>query len=206
MQWIAMLTMLIDHIGAVFFPDQQWLRIIGRIAFPLYAYLMVIGYQRTRSYTKYVLRVALLAAISQPMYQWAFDTKHFNIIVTLLVGLILFKLMDAAAKNTIIQCLGVITALFAAEWFSLDYGAYGLALMLIFRYASRERMVLYHGLLELLYLLVWGIQFFSLIVTCFISFLPNWVKKVDQINVPRWLWRSFYPLHLLIIAIISYNI
>lgn len=178
MQWIAMLTMLIDHIGIVYFPEQTWLRVIGRIAFPLYAYLMVIGYKRTRNYRKYVFRVAVLAAISQPAYQWAFDTNRLNIVVTLLLGLLLFKLLDTANRKPMIQGALVIVTLLAAEWFSLDYGAYGIALMLLLRYVSKEKLMLYHGLLEFLYLLVWSIQFFSLIVTYIISYQPQWLKKL----------------------------
>lgn len=204
MQWIAMLTMLIDHIGYVFFPEHTWLRMIGRIAFPLYVYTMVLGYTRTRNYRMYVIRVALLAAISQPLYQWAFDTHRLNVIITLLVGLLLFKLLDTFAHKPITQRILTIITLLAAEWFALDYGAYGIALMLLFRYVSRERLMLYHGLLEFLYLLVWNIQFISLIVTFFISYQPQWLKKADQIKVPRWLWRSFYPLHLCIISSFRY--
>jgi len=204
MQWIAMLTMLIDHIGVVYFPEQLWLRMIGRIAFPLYIYLMVLGYKRTRNYRNYVIRVALLAAVSQPMYQWAFDTTRLNVIITLLVGLLLFKLLDTAAKKPMIQGASVIITLLVVEWFAFDYGAYGIALMLIYRYASQEKLMLYHSLLEFLYLLVWKIQIFSLIVTLCISYKPQWLNKVDHIKVPRILWRSFYPLHLCLIASFRY--
>lgn len=204
MQWIAMLTMLIDHIGVVFFPEQIWLRIIGRIAFPIYAYLVVVGYQRTRSYRNYIIRVALLALIAQPAYQWAFDTTHLNIIVTLFVGLVLFKLLDYTAKHRIVQILLVLGTVAAADYFSFDYGAYGILLMLLFRYIRKEKLFLYHALLELVFLLVWGIQFFSLIVTYMISYQANILTKADAVKVPRWLWRSFYPLHLFTLALIKY--
>lgn len=205
MQWIAMLTMLIDHIGVVFFPDQIWLRIIGRIAFPIYAYLVVVGYQRTRSYRNYLIRIALLALIAQPAYQWAFDTTHLNIIVTLFTALVLFKLLDYTAKHRIVQVLLALGTIAAAQYFSFDYGAYGILLMLLFRYIQKEKLFLYHALLELVFLLVWGIQFFSLIVTYMISYQANILTKADAVKVPRWLWRSFYPLHLFILALIKYT-
>lgn len=205
MQWIAMLTMLIDHLGVVFFPDQIWLRIIGRIAFPLYAYLIVIGYQRTRNYRNYLIRLGLLAIISQPVYQWAFDTTQLNVIVTLFVGLLLLKLLDITQNNKPLQLAIAAAVIMLSLFVSLDYGAYGIALMLIFRYVKKEQLLLYHALLELLFLLVWGIQFFSLIVTYFISFQSNSLAKVERLQVPRWLWRSFYPLHLLILALLQYT-
>lgn len=205
MQWVAMLTMLIDHIGVVFFPDQLWLRLIGRIAFPLYAYLIVIGYHRTRSYRNYVIRLSLLAIISQPVYQWAFDTTQLNVIVTLLVGLLLLKVLDMTAKSVPLQVIIAIAVIAISSFVSLDYGAYGIILMLIFRYIRKEQLFLYHAILEIPFLFVWGVQFISLISTYFISYQQQIVQKLDSISVPRWLWRSFYPLHLLILAYINYT-
>lgn len=205
MQWIAMLTMLIDHIGVVFYPDQLWLRIIGRIAFPLYAYLIVVGYQRTRSYRNYIIRLGLLAIIAQPAYQWAFHTTGLNVIITLFIGLVLLKLLDLTVKYRLVQLLIVLITLVGSTFFELDYGAYGIVLMLIFRYAQKDKLMLFHALLELGFLLIWGYQFISLIVTYFISQQEKLLAKADTIGVPRWLWRCFYPLHLYILALINYS-
>ena len=205
MQWIAMLTMLIDHIGVVFYQDQTWLRYIGRIAFPLYAYLIVVGYQRTRNYRNYMIRVGLLAIIAQPAYQWAFNTTGLNIIISLFIGLLLFKLLDISAKYRLVQILIVLATLYGSTFFDLDYGAYGIVLMLIFRYVPRDKLMLFHAILELPYIFVWGYQYVSLIVTYFISFQAKWLAKADTIQVPRWLWRCFYPLHLYILALMNYN-
>ena len=49
LQLIAMITMLIDHVGAAFFPDQLEWRVIGRISFPIYAYCIVLGYRHTKN-------------------------------------------------------------------------------------------------------------------------------------------------------------
>jgi len=203
MQWIAMLTMLIDHIGAAFYPDQAWFRIVGRIAFPLYVYFLVAGYMHTRNFKRYVLRLAVLAVISQPFYQWAFDTRSLNIIVTLLAGLLLFKLLDTV-RQPIVQGLAIIVSVLAAEWLSFDYGAYGIALMLIYRYFQKNKLLLAHSVLELIFLVVWGLQFFSLVVTLFISTQHRIVSLLERARAPKWLWRSFYALHLCIIAIIRF--
>ena len=70
---IAIITMTIDHIGYVFFPNIIILRIIGRIAFPLYVYSMMIGYFKTKSLSKYIVRLLLIGIISQIPYSLLFN-------------------------------------------------------------------------------------------------------------------------------------
>ena len=65
---VAMITMLIDHMGVALFPQYRIMRIIGRIAFPIYAYCLTVGCVYTKDIVKYVERLLLLALISQPLY------------------------------------------------------------------------------------------------------------------------------------------
>lgn len=75
MQLIAMLTMLIDHIGYIFFPqDLEW-RYIGRIAFPIYCYALVQGHLHTSSKLRYLLRLLAIAVIAQIPYNLALDPE-----------------------------------------------------------------------------------------------------------------------------------
>ncbi len=62
LKWIAIITMIIDHIGAVLYPvsqypDMAFLRIIGRIAFPIFAFLIVEGYRHTGNLKAYAVRL-----------------------------------------------------------------------------------------------------------------------------------------------------
>jgi len=207
MQWIAMITMLIDHIGAVFFPTEIVLRMIGRLSFPLYVYLMVIGYHRTRSYSKYVFRIGLLAIISQLPYQLAFDTLRFNVIATLLVCLLTLKILDITKLPIAIRVLLTIAVTALLEIISFDYGAYALVLMLIYRYLSSTVMITVQFIAEIIFMIYnsWVFQFISMIITYFIAFKPTTLQKLSQWRAPSWLWRSFYPLHLTLIAIINYS-
>ena len=70
---IALVFMLIDHSGKVLFNNCTEMRILGRIAFPIYVWCMIVGFWRTRSVLKYLLRILLVGALSQPLYVLALD-------------------------------------------------------------------------------------------------------------------------------------
>lgn len=203
-QFLAMLTMLIDHVGAVWFPDQEAWRIIGRLSFPIYAYAMVLGYYRTSNYNRYLGRLALLAILSQLPYQLAFQTNEVNVIATLFVCLLLLRLLDLWSGQVWLQFGAVTASLLLLESIPFDYGAYAALLVLIFRYSTSHLMVLLHFCLNLIGLLTYGwvLQLFSLFTTMLIVYLPEFIGALNRIRVPRMLWRSFYPLHLTLIFII----
>lgn len=70
---IALIFMLIDHMGAVIFSQVQELRIIGRLAFPIYCWCMIVGFCYTRCVWKYLLRILVVGLISQPIYAFALN-------------------------------------------------------------------------------------------------------------------------------------
>jgi hypothetical protein len=89
---LAAATMLIDHIGVVFFPDAIGWRIVGRLSFPLFIWLLVQGEAHTRDIWRYVLRLVALGAVTQPIYQLTFGTARPNILFVLLLGLVCLRL------------------------------------------------------------------------------------------------------------------
>ncbi len=202
MQWIAMLTMLIDHVGLVFYPNQEFCWIIGRIAFPIYAYALVQGHRYTSSRPRYILRLAVIAVISQIPYQLALDTRGLNVVVTLFVGALVLYLLERS-KSWILSSMLIIAACTLLNDLPFDYGAYGLMLILIFRYAKPSWLAPLHMLLNLLFLFVnnWELQMWSVIPTVLITYGPQIWRKLETVRVSRWVWRSFYPLHLLVIAV-----
>ena len=72
---IALLFMFIDHSGKVIFANNQDMRLLGRIAFPIYIWCMIVGLERTRSVPKYLLRILLVGFLSQPLYVLALDSQ-----------------------------------------------------------------------------------------------------------------------------------
>ncbi|MCR2804202.1 conjugal transfer protein TraX [Paenibacillus soyae] len=205
-QFLAMLTMLIDHIGAVWFPDDPIWRIIGRFALPFYVYAIVIGYFRTRDATKYLTRLGLLAVISQIPYMLAFHVTELNVVATLFFCLLTFILLDRFSTKPAVGFAITAAMLVLLEAIPFDYGAYALLLALIFRYAQPQLYVVLHLILNIasVFYKGWVLQLFSLLATIWIVYLPDLMRSMDRVRVPRFIWRSFYPLHLALIALVHY--
>lgn len=215
MQLIAMITMLIDHLGAVFFFEERWMRIVGRIAFPIYCYLLVVGYRRTRSQKRYAVRLFILALVSQIPFMFAFFTSGVNVIGTLFVSLLILMAVDYFKGQAWLQVFVafVLTAVtyLPMEALKFDYGTYGVLLVLAYRYLPNAwSMVAAHFAINAIWILGFratsDIQFFSMITTFFIAGIQSASPKAKtEVRVPRWLWRSFYPGHLAIIALVQWQ-
>jgi len=206
MQMLAMITMLIDHIGIVLFPEEPGWRYIGRIAMPLYAYALVIGYRMTRSVPKYMLRLAAIAVLSQLPYQWALigpdERPDINVVGSLLVCLCVLWLIDRL-KHPVLGVIAVIAGCVLLELLRFNYGAYILLLVLIYRYTRNHIAVLLHFVLNLAFIYVgWFSQMFSIFATMILFYAPYLLKAIDRIPVPRIVWRSFYPAHLALLTIV----
>jgi hypothetical protein len=205
-QILAMLTMLIDHIGLLWFPENIVWRIIGRLALPFYALAIVLGYYRTSDLNRYLKRVAWIAILSQLPYQFAFYRLEVNTVGSLLVCLLLLRLLDKWNGKPLLQVLICLSLAGLLEFLPFSYGAYVALLVLIYRYAQNQTIILFHFSLEVVSILIkeWIIQPFSIFATILMVYVPDFMRRLDAIKVPRFVWRSFYPLHLTLIAIIYY--
>ncbi|MEK4435171.1 MULTISPECIES: TraX family protein [Paenibacillus] len=205
MQWIAMITMLIDHIGAVFYPQVEELRIIGRIAFPIYAFAVYIGYKHTRNVQKYIWRLFWIAVLSQVPFMAAFNHLSLNVVWTLWSSLLVLLVLDKQ-PNRLLGIPIVIGAGIIMEVTAMDYGMYGLLLVLLFRYFQGPILVLGHVLLTALYIQLHSssVQMYSVVATLGIA-IAQYYGAGFRLKGPRWIWRYFYPAHLAIIAIIRWT-
>lgn len=201
MQLIAIVSMLVDHIGLIFFPDDPLWRVIGRLAFPMYAYRIVTGFKHTRNRRLYAKRLAIIGTAAQLPYMIAFDTWRVNVIATFLVAIgVLWVLERYRGNAASFLCAGA--AAVALDLLQFEYGSYGLFLILIYRYLTSHAMVAAHTALNLVYAFYadWILQFASLVSTLLLAYGPRLIKAVEKIPVPRWLWLSFYPAHLAVLA------
>ena len=89
---IAMIAMTMDHLSYVLYNDISWLNYIGRLAFPIFAWQIAVGFEKTRDVKLYVFRLFILAMISQPIFYLLFENYFsqipINTIFTLLLGLL----------------------------------------------------------------------------------------------------------------------
>lgn len=100
----ALITMLIDHIGAIFFPDQLIWRTIGRIAFPIFSWQLVEGFVHTSSRSKYAVRLFIFGCVSQAPYMFlnpnlTINPLHINIIFQLFSGVLLLLAVERARSS-----------------------------------------------------------------------------------------------------------
>lgn len=142
---IACLCMLLDHIG--YFWGIEWLRIVGRLAFPIFVYLIYNGYRHTSSKWRYALRLALFAVLSQiPFSLFCYGTlwhQNGNVFFTLLAALMCLWCADAMRRNKVLRWLCLLPAIAVCALYhkgilASDYGAKGILLILVFYFTDRK--------------------------------------------------------------------
>jgi hypothetical protein len=105
---IAIVTMVLDHIFVILYPDLLVLHIIGRLAFPLFAYLVVIGVESTKKPKKYMATLLLFALISQIPYYLAFGIQPFqrlNILFSLFLSAVTINFYNKRSPLALVPLL-----------------------------------------------------------------------------------------------------
>lgn len=206
---IACVTMLIDHIGVILFPQNILLRIIGRLAFPIYSFLIVNGVKHTRDVKKYLIRLAIFAVISQIPYSvmvtGSFFSSKLNIFFTEVIGILTILCYDKVKNKplvfAILPCFAI--SLFA-EIIKTDYGMYGVLTILMFYIAknNNQLMIIYQVALNVLYLVLThstsNIQYFSLFALIPICFY----NRKEGIKL-KYFFYVFYSLHIALLLLIK---
>ncbi|MDI9506639.1 MAG: TraX family protein [Bacillota bacterium] len=229
---IAMLSMVIDHVGKMFFPGMPWMRLAGRLAFPLFAYCIAAGCVYTKNPLRYALRVLVLALVSQPIYVLALghvsgamqaavaggltvrgglywyvsSLETANILFTLLPGiLIIWSLQEKRYIATGLVALAV--------WYfspSINYGWRGVALILLF-WALIDRplpSLFWTGGFMAWWAITGGTGYhigpigFGIQGYALLALPLIYLPVKTGIKIPKWFFYAFYPLHLLVIYLV----
>ncbi len=198
---IACASMLLDHIGAALAPGALWLRIIGRIAFPIYCFLLVEGVHHTRHPGRYALRLAIGMVLSELPFDMLFyggwTWSHQSVMVTLLLAFGMALVMKNT-KSPLLKLLAVAAAAVLAELLRTDYAGFGIlvaALFVLVRDSEFRLLLLALGLPALALLTGQAdIELFYVGAVIPIAFYSG--RKATASPAAQWAFYLFYPAHL----------
>lgn len=206
---IAVICMVVDHVGVIFYPSLTILRVVGRVALPLFAWGVAVGAEHTRSIERYALRLFVMLVVSQPFYMIALvhPLSKLNIFAVLLLGLIgIWGIRDGKLYLTVV-------ALLLAQFIDMDYGIRGVLCVLLL-YAVRNNPLAL-AICFSAYCVVWGEssrviltlldgQIRVKLQTAAILALPVMIwPAAKRTKLPRALMYAAYPAHLGVLYIIK---
>jgi len=218
---IACVTMFIDHFGHAIVPSlpvpymvdlYYACRIIGRIAFPIYCFLLVEGMRHTRNPYKYILRLAIGILLAELPFDILFEGgvswASQSVMVTLTLGAIMLLCMKKTEKDWLKLLIAVLFAILA-ELAKSDYGGWGIAMIAVFALFDRLPVQII-GLLLVNYLMdslpvpflgiTLPIQLYAVVAMIPIALYSG--KKLTQSKALQWGFYLFYPVHLLVLWMI----
>lgn len=214
---IACFSMLIDHVDVFFLDNDYSLRCIGRIAFPIFIFLMCEGYMHTHAKKKYLLRLVIFSLISEVPYDLLFNHKAFfitenSVMWTLTLGFICINILDkiwpspddvpGSNKPYVLEIFILVTSFFIGEMLDVNYGATGiLAIILCYtlmRVGVDNRLV--YIAIVLLLISFEGIELWGLLgLPAIMLYSGELGKKSKPLQLAFY---AFYPVHLLLIYLI----
>ena len=213
---IAAISMVLDHVGLVIFPGEDIYRIIGRIAFPIYAFLIAEGCRYTRNKTKYLGLIAAMGFVFQIFYFVFMNDLYQGILVTFSLSIAIIFSIDTLIKNNTVRArvlaiLGLVVALFIGfacpelfgkHGFAIDYNIWGIALPVLMYFAPNKKARI---VLLTIFLLLMGyasmannanyIQWWALLSVPFIALYNGERGKAKM----KYFFYIFYPVHLVLI-------
>ena len=228
---IAMACMLCDHLWLALIPDNDWMTVVGRLAFPIFAFLTVEGFYHTHSLKRYIIRLAALAVISEIPFNLlasgeVFYPLHQNVIWTLLLGLIGIALMERAknkgkpALTVIIDAAVIIAGFILGFVLFTDYFGVGVLTVFVFYFFREKRWWSYLGQAVFLIILnavilkgrqigftLFGAEMLiPLQAFAVLALIPIWLYNGAQGKTSktfRYLCYAFYPIHMLVLYLLS---
>lgn len=230
LKWIAIITMLIDHTAVALIengvltletaaevPGKNWniiywliiywiMRLIGRLGFPIFCFLLVEGFCHTRNVKKYMLRLAVFALISEVPFDLAcfksiFYPNYQNVFFTLLIGVATLcgirYFNGETVKNRLLRTLCLFAGLAAAYILKTDYNMFGVLLIVVL-YMYRDKEIqrdIFAGIVLLCTSLAE--------ITGLLAFIPMHFYNGQRGKQIKYFFYVFYPAHLLILGLIA---
>lgn len=229
---LAMVLMLCDHLWGTIVPGNDWLTCIGRLAYPIFAFMIVEGYCHTKNLKKYVLRLLIFALISEIPFNLVtggmpFNPGHQNVLWTFLIAIGVIWLNERAAKKgrrlwlRILIAVGTVAAGALIGLLTMvDYYHVGVLTVLVFYFFRGRKWWCYLGQLACLVFLnfemlggfgyvfnIFGREvFFARQGLAVLALIPIWLYRGKQgyyNKVMKYVYYVFYPAHLLLLGLIA---
>ncbi|MDO4192684.1 MAG: TraX family protein [Erysipelotrichaceae bacterium] len=214
---IAMISMVFDHAGDIFFPGLMWPRMAGRLAMPIFSFCIAEGFAHTHDQKKYLMRIGMFALISEIPFDLAFEGKiglgHQNIMLTYflsVIGLMLFERIRGGqdtdtehipAGKTVLGVFTVLAIAVLSLLLRADYTVFAVISVFLFYVLRNKHPLIRSGV---------GVAFLALTrtmnyyCTTGLSFIPLAMYNGKRGKGLKWLFYVFYPGHLLLLAAVRY--
>ena len=201
---IAIVSMTIDHLGLYMLGGDDpasasvtyhLMRMVGRLAFPIFAFLLVEGYVHTHNIRRYIMNLLMAAIISDIPWMLLGGYDSHNVMFTLLLGLMAVSFIDRFWRNrlvtlTVISLIGVL-----AEWLQTDYSWRGIFLIcVLFMFRDKPLLAFMFGLP---FLMVYGLA--GSAAGLMMPMLYSGQRGFATGRVSKYFFYAFYPLHLMAI-------
>lgn len=229
---LAMALMLCDHMWATIVPGNQWMTAVGRLAFPIFAFLLAEGFVHTRSVKRYALRMFLFALLSEIPFNLMIAGGvifpfHQNVLWTFLISIGCMAALEkceeigAAWARIPAKLLTVLAGTLAGFLLMVDYFGFGVLMVLTFYFLRGRNWYHRLGQFAALFLIncVWmgGLQY-SLVFggweyeipqqgLAVLALIPIWLYGGEQGHRSRytgWFFYAFYPLHMLVLGLMQH--
>ncbi len=196
---LAVSSMFCDHLGKAFFPQHIWLNAWGRLAFPLFAFLLVEGFFHTKDVKRYLFRLGLFALISEIPYDlfsrraW-FSLETQNVFWTLFLGILILYLYQYLTDSGI-RIPAILGILILSFFLRADYGPVGLAVIFVFYY-FHKRPACKYALFSIFMIFMGNVVQLAAIAAVLPMALYNGRRGISC----KYFFYIFYPGHLAVLA------
>lgn len=193
--------MFIDHYDYIIGLPKS-VEVLGRIAFPIFAFAISEGYKHTRNLKNYILRIGIFAILLQ-IPSWIFSYNYpLNIFFTLFTGLCLISVLKNKNVNDVVKIICMITLFFITKKINLDYGLYGLFTILIFTFyrENKVKMIINFVILNVINVVrpnIFDLDFTQ--IYSLLALIPIILYNGERGKNWKYFFYLFYPLHFLVI-------
>ena len=209
---IAVLSMVTDHCAYYLLDESsvayEVMRCFGRIAFPVFAFLVAEGFAYTRNRMRYFLSLLLFAAISEvPWYLLNGADGTHNVLFTLALGVMTLAAIEALKKDDILCGAVILSIACFASWSGVDYEWRGILMMVVFyllgnvsdtSFPSGSKAQLFCAFPLMMHYGVVGALLACLVIACY-----DGTRGLIHGKVAKYGFYAFYPVHLIIVFLLN---